>query len=287
MPHSTSTDEELTRNHVPFWTADDLADTREIPTYLFRLTAPATDGITTESHVCPPEPRNENLLDLESCDAANRLYRHLKPVDGHQDSCNFMSWSSSLSFLIQYAFYRSTTWSADQNFDDIKLLVIDTRNLPNGVFAKDMDLLKALSSKCKCEYHEKIRYFTRMRNGDYYFGEYLTQGALDLFEADCIQVNFGKMVDLGLFNLLPNALRDEQNWENWANPVKSSRIPFLFHRNARRTSEDEVHAAISIAKALFRGPWSLPVAAMLLGLQPRQRNDPAIRKGLIEGYGGV
>lgn len=286
MPHSIPKDEKTTRNYVPFWSADKLANTKEIPTYLFRLTAPATDGTTNETNVCPPAPRNKNFLDLSSCDAANYLYQHLKPVNGHQDSCNFMSWSSSLSFLIQYAFYRSRTWWTDRNFKDIKLLVIDTRKLPKGIFAKDMDLLEFLSSTCECKYHEDLKYFTRLRKSNYYFGEYLTQGTLNLLDGYCKQVNFGEMVGLGLFDLLPDVLKDEQNWENWAKPVKSSRIPFFSSNHDETTLEDEVDVAMSIAKTLFRGPWSLPVAAMLLGLKPRQRNDPIIINGFIDNYGG-
>ena len=149
-----------------------------------------------------------------------------------------------------------------------------------------MDLLEFLDSTCDCIYHEKLKYFAGLRKGDYYFGEYLTQGNLDLLDGDCVQVSFGKMVNLGLFNLLPDILKDEQHWENWAKPVKSSRIPFFLNNDAGPTSEYEVDAAISIAKTLFRSPWSLPVATMLLGLKPRQRNDPIIISGFIEHYGG-
>lgn len=285
MPHSIPKVEKASRNYVPFWTADNLTDTKEIPTYLFRLTAPATNGTTTDSHVCPPDPRKKNLLDLRSCDAANRLYRHLEPVPGHENGCNFMSWSSSILFLIQYAFYRSTTWWTDENFNDIKLLVIDTGKLPKGVFVKDLDLLRDLNMVCNCDYHQDLKSLVKLRNGDHYFGEYLTQGSLDLFKGECMQVNFQEMVDLGLFELLPAELKDERNWTKWAKPVVWSRHPLYYQKTAPSASEDEVHAAISIAKTLFRGPWSLPVATMLLGLKPRQRNDPVICNGLIGGYG--
>jgi hypothetical protein len=93
------------------------------------------------------------------------------------------------------------------------------------------------------------------------------------------------MIDLGLSKLLPNGLEDQRNWRHWAKPVVWSRNPFYYHKTAPSASEDEVRAAVTIDKKLFKGPWSLPVAAMLLGLKPRQRNDPFIRSGFVEGYG--
>ncbi|KAL3713421.1 hypothetical protein TMatcc_002124 [Talaromyces marneffei ATCC 18224] len=256
MPHSISTDDNASRNQVPFWTADNLVNTEQIPTYLFRLTAPSTDGTTTESYVCPPKPLNENFLDLERCDAVERLLQHMEPVYGHETDCNFMSWSSSLLFLIQYAFYRYTKWWEDRDFNNIKIFVIDTRNMPKGVFAKDIDLLSVLNTACDCKSHKDLKYFNRMRNGKYYFGEYLTQG-------------------------------DKRNWSKWANPVMWSRTHLYYRNNAPPASKEEVYAAIAIAKTLFDGPWSLHVAAMLLGFKPRQRNDPVILKFFMEEYGDL
>lgn len=286
MPHSVPKDEKAPRSHVPFWTADNLADTKEIPTYLFRLSTPRSDGETTETHVCPPEPQHENLLDLKRCVGADRLHKHLDWEREHKPICNFMSWSSSLLFLLQYAFFRHT--NICDKFDDIKLLVIDTTKFPKGTFAKDMDLLKVFKTDCKpdCKPHNDIQAFVKRRNGRNYFGEYLTQGALNLFEGECIQASFKEMVDLGLFELLPEVLRNKQNWTGWANPVKTSRFAFSSNEYAQPISENEVDAAISIAKTLFKGPWSLPVATMLLGLKPRQRNDPIILRGFIDSYGG-
>lgn len=285
MPHSIAEDETTSRNHVPFWTEHNLADNESvIPTYLFRLSDSQSDGKTTKTHVCPPSPRNENLLDLDSCVGADRLYKHFMWKRGHETSCNFMSWSSSLLFLLQYVFYRHT-WMGDK-FDDIKLLVVDTTKLPKGTFAKDMDLLNILNTACACDYHKLLEKFVKMRKGKCYFGEYLTQGSLEMFEGECRQVTFREMVDLGLFKLLPEELKDKRNWKKWANVVVLSRLHFGNYETASSASEDEVTAAIAIAKTVFIGPWSLAVAAMLLGFKPRRRNDPVILKGFFKTYGG-
>ncbi|KAF3403192.1 hypothetical protein DPV78_003775 [Talaromyces pinophilus] len=288
MPHSIPQEENPSRNYVPFWTADNLADTKEIPTYLFRLNTPWTDGTTTCSRVCPPMPRNTNLLDLNTCIAADHLYAHFDWERKHETTCNFMSWSSSLLFLIQYAFFRYTRWQ-HRDFNDIKLLVVDTRKLPKGIFAKDMDLLEELSATCKskfyCRAHNRLANFLRMRNGANHFGEYLTQGALDIFDGESIQVNFQKMVDLGLIKLLPNDMGNEENWNQWPTAVVAARGPFSEPIDAPPALKEEVGTAIAIAKILFKGPWSLPVAAMLLSLKPRQRNDPVILNGFLKIYG--
>jgi hypothetical protein len=230
-------------------------------------------------------PRNANLLDLNGCIAADRLYRHFDWERGHQATCNFMSWSSSLLFLIQYAFFRYTRWQ-HKSFDDIRLLIVDTRKLPKGTFAKDMDLLEELNTGCKCRFHKRLNGFLKLRNGRYYFGEYITQGTLDIFDGEGIQVNFQRMMNLGLDELLPNELKHEENWEDWPRTVVSARGSFCDPNDIPLASEDEFHAAITIANDLFGGPWSVPIAAMLLGLKPRQRNDPVIIDGFIARYGG-
>ncbi|KUL86901.1 hypothetical protein ZTR_05274 [Talaromyces verruculosus] len=124
-----------------------------------------------------------------------------------------------------------------------------------------------------------------MRNGANHFGEYLTQGALDIFDGESIQVNFQKMVDLGLTKLLPNEMKNEENWNQWPTTVVAARGPFSEPIDAPPALKEEVETAIAIAKILFKGPWSLPVAAMLLSLKPRQRNDPVILNGFLKIYG--
>lgn len=114
-------------------------------------------------------PKNENI--------AHVLYLHLRwwPDDSVED--NFVSWTSSLLFAIQYIYYRHLHTGLDgSSLADIKLYVVDTTKFPKGTFMCDMDLMKIFS-----EFDGELNDFQRLRQGGkYYFGEYLSQGSLKI-----------------------------------------------------------------------------------------------------------
>ncbi|KAJ5718557.1 hypothetical protein N7488_004203 [Penicillium malachiteum] len=99
----------------------------------------------------------------------------------HCRDAHFVSWTSSLLFAIQYIYYRSKSPKDGSSFEDIDLYVIDTSKFPRGTFMRDMDLIEAF-----CDYHDRedsssLRNFQDLRNRhNYYFGEYLSQGALKI-----------------------------------------------------------------------------------------------------------
>ncbi|GFF97125.1 hypothetical protein IFM53868_08906 [Aspergillus udagawae] len=144
--------------------------------------------------------------------------------------------------------------------------MIDTRDFQERTF-KDLEVVTALDT------HDGYwdDYLT-LRSTDY-FGEYLSQGALDI-QGKCVQVSFQTLIDLGLFVLFP-PLAVEAEWEKSARMVVELWQPF-YRREICITTPDELRTAVRLARDGFGGRWTFPVAAMLLALKPRANNDQVI-----------
>jgi hypothetical protein len=260
-----------------------------IPRYLFRLYAPNTAGTTSISNVTSPAwncgkiEKKRDIFRLPSNEAADLLCKHLNWDTPHQSECNLMSWTSSLLFAVHYAVYRHG--HDRQNFDHpelskIFLLVADTRGFPKGTFVKDLKVIEAFK-----DYSTGLNQMHKLRaTSQYYFGEYLTQGHLDIKER-CSQTSIQQMIDLGLFDLYPG-LGDKKYWDKWAKSVVAQRSVFQEPRSDAPTEHSDVRKAITIAQGCFGDRWALPVAAMLLSLKPRQQDDPAILNGFRAMFTG-
>lgn len=255
----------------------------QVPRYLFRLHSPKTVGTTCPSYLAPPSATSSNpdlyrdVFSLQQADAARCLNSHLRWWSSHEAKCNFMSWSGSLLFLLQYALYKHRSNRDGSDFSDISLLVIDTRNFPPRTFARDLEIMAVFSPFCREVNDKDLPNFQNLRSKpDYYFGEYLSQGDLDL-SGKGVQTSFQELVDLGLFELVP-ALRNEANWHLWVRPVLKLRNTIREPASSDAT-QDEVRKAITIAGAAFGEPWTIPISAMLLSMKPRKNNDSIINEG--------
>lgn len=71
-----------------------------------------------------------DILKFTSEQASERLSLHLWWECGK--TCNLMSWSSSLLFLLQYGLYRHTKDNEPPSLSDIYLIMIDTREYKNS-----------------------------------------------------------------------------------------------------------------------------------------------------------
>ncbi|KAF4231148.1 hypothetical protein CNMCM8980_005372 [Aspergillus fumigatiaffinis] len=161
-----------------------------IPRYLFRVVSPRSDGETNGIWACSESAYRKRssssediffLLDNKKrTTIARTLNVHLRwwPKEGLED--NFVSWTSSLLFAIQYIYYRHLSSKDGSNLEDILLYVIDTKRFPVGTFVRDLDLIDAFH---KFDDHGK----TNLENlqslrikSSYYFGEYLSQGSLKI-----------------------------------------------------------------------------------------------------------
>ena len=204
---------------------------------------------------------------------------------------NFVSWTSSLLFAIVYIFYLHASSRDGSTFDDISLCIVDTTHFPKGVFLRDMDLIRAYSA-----FDAGLRSLNSLRSkqhrtysGYFYFGEYLSQGALRI--ADCCQIIPAQaMIDGGLYNLQPE-FKEFAMWERkekppWAEPVIRLREGFYGRMTERpEISDGEQEAAIKIAQ-LFDRRWRLPVAVNLIAMLPRRIEESDILQAFRREFTG-
>lgn len=267
------------------WLQEKLDD---IPRYLFRVFTPKSRGETNRYWTKSKDARDggdECSVDILARDdyrVADMLNSHLRWWPCHDD--NFVSWTSSLLFALQYVFYLRNSPRDGSTFDEIKICIIDTTCFRKGVFLRDKDLIKAYHSFGMGPKElgdlwnlrsKKHRYFA----GSYYFGEYLSQGALRI-EDKCDIVSAQALINHGLFDLQPEFEKSARGGTTshlppWANEVIRLREVFYERGPVARVHQQELQAAISIAQ-LFAPHWRLPVAANFIALFPRRDNDKAI-----------
>ncbi|KAL2811981.1 hypothetical protein BJX63DRAFT_397821 [Aspergillus granulosus] len=253
-----------------------LFDANSTPRFLYRLVAPQVSGTSSPSKAAPPViyRNTPDLFEFPPEKAANILLNHLLWQRGHEDGCNLMSWTSSLLFALQYALYRHR-----KDGDDLKhitLIIIDTSLFPEGTFIQDMEVMRLFQH---ADTH--LQKFVKYRETEYYFGEYLTQGPLNI-QGRCVFASVQQMINLGLFGLQPG-LADEEQWQCWPKRVLDYRRLFLAQKRVPTTKMD-VDTALNISRHCFGGRWTLPGAIMLLSLQPRCKDDRVISEGFKEHF---
>jgi hypothetical protein len=255
-----------------------------IPRYLFRTYVPTSNGSTNQSVVEAPGFNSVNghvdLLRLPWDKAASMLWGHLEWTNRKDD--NLMSWTSSLLFAVQHGHYRHRTDKDKPDYSDIRICIVDTRKFPRGTFAKDLELMKVFLGD------DKVRSFRNMRlgHGGYYFGEYLSQGRLNI-ESRSAHTSLRLLLDMGLYDLEPRFQHEESGLPN-AKRVVALRQPFKASPLVTcQASKMDVRKAITAAQASFGDDYALPFALMLLSLCPRPERDRAILAGFEATFTGT
>ncbi|KAF5718377.1 hypothetical protein FGLOB1_1677 [Fusarium globosum] len=244
------------------------------PSYLFRLYTPNSAGSTDISHVASPawvEGSSQkdakgfdcdmDLLQLPSDQAAKRLSAHLEWKCQYRSPCNLMSWSSSLLFLLQYGLFRHTTDFERPALSDIHLIMIDTRNFPRQTFLRDLDAMNHFERHCS-----QLGARRKGRLGHWYFGEYLTQGNLDI-HGKCSQVSIQQLIDCRLFELCPDLNKPYNNWGKWPMSVRSIRGQLEF---SKAVSQKKLRIAMAMAQVGVTDQFVVPFSLMLLALHGTQ-----------------
>jgi hypothetical protein len=162
-----------------------------IPRYLFRVASPKSAGTTNETWVRSESASQSGnsytddiFFDLnieKRTTIARTLNLHLRwwPKDGLRN--NFVSWTSSLLFAIQYIYYRHLSREDGSSLEKIKLYVIDTKRFPKGIFLRDLDLIDAFWEFDNHRTRANLENLRYIRNeSENYFGEYLPQGSLKI-----------------------------------------------------------------------------------------------------------
>lgn len=263
-----------------------------VPRYLFRVASPNSDGETDENWVrsesakenCPSSREDifSELSDSKRGDVAQILNLHLRWSvkcewvrwfkDGKLED-NFMSWTSSLLFALQYIYYRHLGARDESSLDEIKLYVIDTTRFPRGTFLRDLDLIHAFH---QFDYppERNLTALQSLRNSGYYFGEYLSQGSLKI--ANKCQVVPGARFfdDSRLCRLQPdfnklNSLAPTNGKLEWAKEVRRLRICIWGGPGLPLLSSAELCNRLQAIEEIVRDvapDWKYPLAVNLAAL---------------------
>lgn len=261
-------------NNEKAWLRETFKDT---PRYLFRVFTPRSAGMTDHLWTKSMAARNgkkNSTIDVFARDndtgVADMLNTHLRWWKHFED--NFVSWTSSLLFALVYIFHLHANLGDRSAFEDIYLCIIDTTKFSQGVFLRDMDLIKAYS-----QFNEKLAEFEVLRSKPHwYFGEYLSQGALKI-EDKCQIVSAQKMINRGLYNLAPD-FETFSRWKPEARPPWTTKVVEFrekLHTLHDRHYDEQMQIVIQIAK-LYEPHWILPVAANLAALLPP--SEPVVIK---------
>ncbi|KAG8671057.1 hypothetical protein FPOAC2_04374 [Fusarium poae] len=149
--------------------------------------------------------------------------------------------------------------------------MIDTREFPKRTFLRDLDAIRHYyRSDSDMAEMKDLKMLKEWREQDYYMGEYLTQGLLNI-EDKCCQVSMQQLINTGLFYLCPPLKSSEWNdWARWGKTVFRIRTSFY---EPRPLEETQVEKAVSIAQHCKRETFIFPFAVMLLALQNRDAGD--------------
>ena len=270
------------------WVLDNL---RQVPPHLFRVYSPRSAGFNDEEWAKSRDARYSagdcgvDIFSRNNNAAADMINIHLRWWGRNEKSINLVSWTSALLFALQYIFHLHRSDRDGSSLANIRLCIIDTRLFREGCFIRDMDLIRAYEDVSMGD--DGLAGLARLRNrehnsysGSYYFGEYLSQGALRI-QDKCSIVPASAIMRCGLFNLQP-LLLDYKQWPTektpWANEVVRLREDFYsLEAIDTQVTDAETNAAAKIA-SLFRSRFRLPIAASLLSLLPRRAGDVHIRR---------
>jgi hypothetical protein len=215
--------------------------------------------------------RNTDLFELPEAEAAVMLSKHIQWLNDFDD--NLMSWTTSFMVVIQHGLRRH---KRGVRLADLHICIVDTRKFLVDTFMHDMYLLEAFAD------HSEIRSLLRLRRGRYYFGEYLSQGRLDISHRSS-RVSLHTLITLGLYQLEPR-FQDDQDL--WAKRVVALREAFVAqNQRIDDVNQAGLRRATTMGQA-FGDEYALPVLLMLLSLSPRRADDQALFRGIKAMFTG-
>ena len=234
---------------LPVETAGVLEHSEQVPHYLFRVFDDDSSGLNNDytiASIASEDRQRGNRRDVLTMKgrskAAQLLYNHMKKAlnSGRLDD-NFVSWTSSLLFAIQYAVYRR--WRQNNDEAVVKLCIIDTRKYPRGQFMEDLSLLRKFDGAAKEIGGEVENFFDfRLSREDYQNGEYLSQGAVHHHNRSCI-VTLNTLVEAGLYTLCPEFKYSNHKWTERVRDLRQEWSEEV------TTSIEDIQCALDLAKA--------------------------------------
>lgn len=242
-----------------------------IPHYLIRTSSPRSSGVTTNALVASSAVEHKtsrvDIFSRDRQDAINMLESHLLWEARTND--NLVSWTSSFLFATQHAIRRERTDWPPSAPGSIYVSIVDTRKLPRGSFFPAVALLEAYNIKSK----GKLKH-------DYYHGEYLSQGRMDVAGGAIVTTTLEALIDHGLYELYP-PFADEAKKSLLYRRVLELRQSFK--STPEVPTPDEIRFAQAISVGCFLRIGIRPIVMMiLLSLKPRYRLDFTILEAFRE-----
>ncbi|KAJ5119422.1 hypothetical protein N7448_010091 [Penicillium atrosanguineum] len=260
----------------------------DIPRYLYRVFVPSSDAKTdsiwvrSKSVLQGRSSSTKDIFDYENQQSiAYQLNMHLRWRRNGYAENNFVSWTSSLLFAIQYIYYRRFKDHDKPSLNDIELHVIDTTSFPTGTFMHDLDLMDFFG---EYDYDRHPHYYPPNYNlpnlrtfrnehlEGYYFGEYLSQGSLKI-ESNFQMITANVLFDNDRLHRLQPAFaalyRDpEDGVPKWADAVIDLRKA-IWPQTTRLLSSAEINRRLQAVKEIvdnsapsYRFPLGIYLAAL-------------------------
>jgi hypothetical protein len=257
-----------------------------IPRFLFRVYTPRSDGFTDNEEASSRDATskehesNEDIFATQTPEATAELIADHLWWTRKERSDNLVSWSSSMLFLIRYIFYRHYDSNDRSSLHDIRLLVVDTEQLPGHTFIRDSDLISAFKRFDTREEKGLRSLAHRRTNTDHYFGEYLSQGSLRI-SGKCSTVSAPTMIKQGLLDLhsVFRQAYEGKDPRGWVTPVQIVRKTIKAAAKNPPAALELLDKAFEIALDFGEG-WRLPVAIHLLAVLPHALDRPAVYERL-------
>ncbi|KAE8327017.1 hypothetical protein BDV39DRAFT_176107 [Aspergillus sergii] len=256
-----------------------------VPRYLFRVVSPKSVGATNETWVHSESvSQNQgfsmedvffNLNSEKRTTIARTLNLHLRwwPKDGTWD--NFVSWTSSLLFAIQYIYYRHLNPDDRSSLQQIKLYAVDTTQFPKGTFLCDLDLIDTFWKSDDHPPRKNLESLRDLRNKTQnYFGEYLSQGSLKI-EGKCEVICAQSLFENDRLRRLQPHFREFQNFPfNKGRPIWPQEVLRL-RESIWQTADLQIPSSADIGDRLkavkeivqdLEPRWTLPLALYFTSL---------------------
>ncbi|OJJ96470.1 hypothetical protein ASPACDRAFT_46638 [Aspergillus aculeatus ATCC 16872] len=244
------------------------------PTYLFRVASAKTSAKTSSTWVRPKStlPHREDIFsNLNEGKKRDRIAALLNDHLWWKEPSNdpFVSWTSSLLFALQYIYFRRWSYRDGSPLDKINLYVIDTTEFPRGTFIRDLDLLNVFLENDPKPHGEGLARLKEFRDAELYFGEYLSQGALQI-EGKCQVISAQSLCEGNRLRRIQPAFADiqlPQQRPRWANEVLRLRGVLETRRQTHPAVPHDCMQALREIVDLFEDPaWRLPMAAYFAAL---------------------
>lgn len=274
-------------------------DLEQPPRYLFRTFDHKSSGHSDDHIIMSPAAvRNlpHHSVDIFSLDpdfAMAVLEKHMNPwrrkhlivPEPEPNIDNFMSWTTSLLYAVQYAYHRRRLYGCSS--DKIMICAVDVTLFPPGQFIRASALLQAHFDMVKQDdmrHHIGVRLLAYI----YTFGEYLSQGTL-MHRRPCEKmvgsishvISLASLQNSGLPVLYPE-LDDPIGHDKWA--LRTIYLRKIWHRdeygnvNSWRSSREELEAAVRVAMTWFKHPFDpLHLAICLLSFKRRDISTVNLR----------